>query len=99
MGFGQSSSKLFFVGAEDTDAGLSPCSEGDYGTPGHGESQFAPVCSPEPSVEHFNAYGHGTDKRTHSQLMVTAGLTGQEGDVHLSHLIELVKEVISGTIH
>ena len=35
----------------------------------------------------------------HLHLMVSAAVTGQRGDVHLSHMLELVKEVISGKIH
>jgi hypothetical protein len=31
--------------------------------------------------------------------MVSAGVTGQQGDVHLSHMLALVKDIISGKIH
>jgi hypothetical protein len=31
--------------------------------------------------------------------MVSAGLTGQQGDVHLSHVLGVVKEVLSGKLH
>jgi hypothetical protein len=35
----------------------------------------------------------------HARLMVSAGVTGQEGDAHLSHVLELVKEILSGQLH
>lgn len=31
--------------------------------------------------------------------MVSAALSGQQGDVHLAHLLELVRRVVSGQIH
>jgi hypothetical protein len=96
--FGESSNALFFVSGKQTGNGLQPCSA-KLGSPGKGQSKFAPVCDTEPDQSHFSVYGNGTDKRTHLRLMVSAALTGQQGDVHLSHQLELVKEVISGAIH
>jgi hypothetical protein len=96
--FGQSSKQLFFVTGEETGEGLQPC-EKDLGTPGKGQSKFGPVCATEPDASHIGGYGNGTDKRNHLHLMVSVAVTGQLGDVHLSHLIKLVTDVISGKIH
>ena len=96
--FGQSSKALFFVTGVTTGHGLQPCDK-DLGTPGRGQSKFGPVCATEPDATHISVYGNGTDRRNHLHLMVTAALIGQQGDVHLSHVIQLVKDVISGKIH
>lgn len=96
--YGQVNSKMFFVSGKKSDAGLPPCSK-DYGSPGKGQSKFGPACSPEPDLEHFTVIGNGTDKRNGLHVMVSGALSGQEGDVHLSHVITLVKEVISGKLH
>lgn len=96
--FGQFTKTLFFVSGEVTGKGLQPC-DSDLGTPGHGESEYGPVCESEPSEAHFTAYGNGVDPRTGAHIMVTAGVTGQQGDVHLSHLLTLVQRVLSGKIH
>lgn len=67
---------------------------------GGGQSTHGPpACDGQPSWAHFSAYGNGTDKRVHARLMVSAGVTGQEGDVCLSHVLELVKEILSGKLH
>jgi hypothetical protein len=50
-------------------------------------------------MDHFNAYGYGTDTRVHLQLMISVAVTGQQGDVHLSHMISLVQQILSGKIH
>jgi hypothetical protein len=96
--FGQSSATLFFVTGKDTGEGLQPC-EKKLGTPGKGQSKFGPVCATEPDAAHIGVYGNGTDKRNHLHLMVSVAVTGELGDVHLSHVIKLVDDVISGTIH
>jgi hypothetical protein len=96
--FGQSSKQLFFVTGKDTGQGLQPCQK-KLGTPGKGQSKFGPVCATEPDASHISAYGNGTDKRNHLHLMVTVAVTGQLGDVHLSHVIPLVTDVITGKIH
>jgi hypothetical protein len=92
--FGQSSSKLFFVSGVVHSSSKPPC------TPGQKRPEYGPpACDGQPSWAHFSAYGNGTDKRVHARLMVSAGVTGQEGDVHLSHVLELVKEILSGKLH
>jgi len=96
--FGQSSKQMFFVTGEDTGEGLQPCDK-DLGSPGKGQSKYGPVCATEPDAVHIGVYGNGTDKRNHLHLMVSVALTGQSGDVHLSHALQLVKDLISGKIH
>jgi hypothetical protein len=96
--FGQYSKTVFFVTGKDTGEGLQPC-EKKLGTPGKGQSKYGPVCATEPDATHIAVYGNGTDKRNHLHLMVSVALTGELGDVHLSHVIELVEDVISGKIH
>lgn len=92
--FGQSSSKLFFVSGEVKSSSTPACS------PGQKRPEYGPpACNAQPSWVHYTVIGNGTDKRTHTRLMVSAGVTGQQGDVHLSHVIELVQEVISGKLH
>ena len=96
--FGEVSRSLFFVTGKETGKGLQPCKK-DLGTPGRGDSKFGPACETEPDASHIGAYGNGIDKRNHLHLMVSVGVTGQLGDVHLSHMIKLAKDVISGKIH
>ena len=96
--FGQSSKQVFFVTGKDTGSGLQPCQK-KLGTPGKGQSKFGPVCATEPDASHIGVYGNGTDKRNHLHLMVSVAVTGQLGDVHLSHVIQVVTDVISGKIH
>jgi hypothetical protein len=96
--FGKYSKKEFFVSGDYTDKGLSPCTHRD-GSPGKGESKFVPACSPEPEAVHEEAVAYGTDKRKGLKLIVSAAVTGQLGDVHLSHMLELAKEVVSGKLH
>jgi hypothetical protein len=43
--------------------------------------------------------GMGKIKRSHLRLMVSAAVVGQQGDSHLSHMLALVQDVISGKIH
>ena len=91
--FGQSSSKLFFESGTDTSSSLPACSPGEK-PPKYGP----PACAGQPSWVHFGAYGNGTDPRAHARLMVAAAVSGQEGDLHLSHMLELAKEILSGKL-
>jgi hypothetical protein len=95
--FGEVSSDEFFVSGTYTDKGLPPCKKQD-GSPGKGVSKFGPVCSPEPAANHYEAIARGNDRRAGVKVMVAAAVTGQRGDVHLSHIIELAKEVVSGKL-
>ena len=93
---GHFNSKLFDVTAKPlTSAGLSPCKANDLPL----SRITGPACAGEPTANAFIAYTYGSYKSSGLQLMVTAGLTGQQGDVHLSHLIALVQQVLSGKIH
>lgn len=96
--YGENSKKLFFVTGLITGKGKQQCKK-DLGKPGHGQSKFGPVCATEPNATHVGVYGNGTDMRNGLHLMVSAAVTGEEGDVHLSHMLKLVKDVISGKIH
>ncbi len=77
----------FFVSGVVSAAGLEAC------PPKHKLPKFGPPqCSADPAwiTNNVTAYN--------SKLMVTAAADAQQGDVHLSHVIELVKQVISGKI-
>lgn len=95
--YGDVSRSMFFVQGNLTDKGDAPCNKHN-GKPGKGGSKFGPACIPEPDAVHIGVYGHGTDKHNGLHLMVSAAVTAQKGDVHLSHMIKLVKDVISGKI-
>jgi hypothetical protein len=96
--FGNASKQLFFVSGEIKSGDLGDCNKHND-KPGEDEAKFGPACKGEPVANHFSAYGNGTDKRVGLHLMVSVGVTGQRGDVHLSHMLELAKEIISGKIH
>jgi hypothetical protein len=96
--FGETNKHLFFVSGEIKSSDLGKCNKHND-KPGQGGAKFGPACKGEPVADHFTVIGNGTDKRAGLKLMVSAGLTGQRGDVHLSHMIELVKEILSGKIH
>jgi len=96
--FGQANSNEFDLSGKYTDQGDSPCTK-SYGKPGHGQSKYSPVCTPEPDAVHYTAYARGTDKRTGAKLMVNVGVTAELGDVHLSHILKLATEIVSGKIH
>ena len=77
----------FFVTGTMTDAGLPPCSAK------HKRPPFGPPkCSGDPEWTTFNVDSYD------SKLMVSVGIAAQQGDVQLSHVIELNKEILSGKI-
>jgi hypothetical protein len=96
--FGETNKHLFFVSGELRSRDLGKCNKHND-RPGRDEAKFGPACKGEPAADHLSVYGNGTDKRAGRRLMVSAGVTGQQGDVHLSHMIELVNEILSGKIH
>ena len=53
----------------------------------------APECSSDPDWTTVNVDSYD------SSLMVSVGAVAQLGDVHLSHVIELNKEILTGKIH
>ena len=77
----------FFVTGTTTNAGLEPC------PPAHKLPKYGPPqCSADPdwTVINVNSYD--------SKLEVATGIVAQQGDVHLSHMIELNREILSGKI-
>lgn len=96
--FREKGSNEFDVTGKYTDQGDSPCTK-SQGKPGHGQSKYAPVCTPEPNAVHYAAYARGTDSRTGGKLMVNVGVVAEQGDVHLSHILKLAPEIVSGMIH
>ncbi len=92
--FGRNGSKLFFVSGSKTSAGLGTC-EGNTIVPG----QLGPECAGQPESVHFNAIGYGPYKSGSLKLMVSTAVSSQVGDTHLSRLISLVKQLLSGKIH
>lgn len=91
--FGRFSSKLFFVSGSKSSEGLGSC-EGKT----IGPEQLGPECAGQPEMVHFNAIGHGRYKSGIVKLMVSTAVSSQLGDTHLSHMISLVQQLLSGKI-
>jgi hypothetical protein len=94
---GYSSPKLFFwtqMVTSETQGNTSPCQPDDVV-----ENETAPACSGQPDGDAFGVSGHGPYKSGSLEVIVTVGLTGQQGDVHLSHALALVTQILSGKIH
>jgi hypothetical protein len=94
--YGRFSSKLFFVSGDKTSEGLPACEEGNTII---GPLQAAPECAGQPELVHFNAIGYGPYRSGSLQLMVSAAVSSQVGDTHLSGVIALVQRLLSGKIH
>lgn len=92
--FGRFSSKLFFVSGSKSSEGLGPC-EGKT----IGPEQVGPECAGQPELVHYNAIGYGRYKAGGEKLMVSTAVASQLGDTHLSHMISLVQQLLSGKIH
>jgi hypothetical protein len=90
--------KAFFVSGTMTSASLPPCGSEEAPAPAPLEIRTGPICAGEPALGHVNVVGYGRSPRG-VELMVTAGGAAQQGDISLIHVIELVKDVISGKIH
>jgi len=91
----QESANLFFSDRTVTSHGLPPCNLGDQKA-----GQLGPKCSGEPDQNVYTVVGRGNYKTpTGPKLMVTAATSAQSGDIYLGHVIELVKEILSGKIH
>ena len=94
---GHANAKLFFWTATVTSESAgdtSPCTAEDVITRENG-----PACPGQPTQDAFGATGYGPYKSGAPQLIVTVGLTGELGDVHLSHALALVTQILSGKIH
>jgi hypothetical protein len=77
----------FFVAGMASNGGLESC------PPGHTLPMFGPPqCSGDPDWTTINVDSYS------SKLMVSVGIGAQQGDVHLVHVIELNKEILSGKI-
>jgi hypothetical protein len=77
----------FFVSGTVFNNGLEAC------PPEHGLPMFGPPeCSADPNWTTVNVDSYD------SSLMVSVGAVAQLGDVHLSHVIELNREILAGTI-
>jgi hypothetical protein len=87
-------SKLFSGTGTVTSAGKSPCQPSQVVS-----NEPGPACAGQPSESIFTAIGYGSYQPSGQQLMVSTALTGEQGDVHLSHLLALVTEILSAKIH
>jgi hypothetical protein len=94
---GHANPKLFFWVATVTSESAgdtSPCQSDDVVA-----NETGPACPGQPTEDAFGASGYGPYKSGGQLLIVTVGLTGQLGDVHLSHALALVTQILSGKIH
>ncbi len=90
--------KAFFVTGTTTSASLPPCGSEEAPAPAPLEVRTGPICAGEPSATHINVVGYGPSPGG-AELMVSAGGVAQQGGISLSHVITLVKDLISGKIH
>jgi hypothetical protein len=90
--------KAFFVTGTTTSASLPPCGSEEAPAPAPLEVRTGPICAGEPSATHVNVVGYGPSPGG-AELMVSAGGVAQQGDISLSHVMTLVKDLISGKIH
>jgi hypothetical protein len=95
--FGYANPKLFFwvqTVTSESQGDTSPCQPNDVVA-----SATGPTCPGQPTGDAFGVSGYGPYKSGGLMLIVTVGLTGQLGDVHLSHALALVTQILSGKIH
>lgn len=90
--------KAFFVSGTMTSASLPPCGSEEAPAPVPLELRTGPICAGEPSLTHITVIGYGPSP-SGVELMVSAGGAAQQGDISLIHVIDLVKDLISGKIH
>jgi hypothetical protein len=90
--------RAFFVTGTMTSASLPPCGSEEAPAPAPLGVRTGPICAGEPSATHINVTGYGPSPGG-TELMVSAGGVAQQGDISLIHVIELVKDLISGKIH
>ena len=55
-------------------------------------NEVGPECAGQPAQDAFGAAGYGA-------YIVTVDLSGEVGDVHLSHVLAMVMQILSGKIH
>jgi hypothetical protein len=90
--------RAFFVTSTKSTASLPLCQPEGEGTPPEPE-ELGPKCHGQPPLTAITVIGYGPAKPSGLELMVSTGVTGQQGDVSLSHVIYLVKDILSGKIH
>jgi hypothetical protein len=90
--------RAVFVTGTKTSASLPPCGSEEAPAQAPLETRTGPVCAGEPALTHVTVIGYGPSPRG-VQLMVSAGVVAQQGDVSLIHVISLVKDLLSGKIH
>ena len=90
--------RAFFVTGTMTSASLPPCGSEEAPALAPLEVRSGPICAGEPSATHINVTGYGPSP-SGTELMVSAGGVAQQGDISLSHVITLIKDLISGKIH
>jgi len=90
--------RAFFVTGTKTSASLGRCGTEEAPAPSPLEIRTGPICAGEPALGHVNVVGYGPSP-SGAELMVSAGGVAEQGDISLSHMIKLVKDLISGKIH
>jgi hypothetical protein len=89
------SKSLVFAQDTKTSEGLQSC----HSSSPPPEAETGPSCNSQPNETVIVTDGYGTDKSVGQKVIVVTSVTGQQGDVHLSHQIVLVQKILSGTIH
>jgi len=90
--------RAFFVTGTMTSASLGKCGSEEAPEESPLEIRTGPICAGEPALSHVNVVGYGPSP-SGAELMVSAGGVAEQGDISLIHVIELVKDLISGKIH
>jgi hypothetical protein len=90
--------RAVFVSGTKTSASLPKCGSEEAPAPSPLEIRTGPICAGEPALASVNVIGYGPSPGF-GELMVSAGGAAEQGDISLSHMIALVKDLISGKIH
>jgi hypothetical protein len=90
--------KAFFVTGTKTSASLPPCGSDQAPAPSPLDIRTGPICAGEPALTAITVTGYGLSP-SGVELMVSASGAAQQGDISLIHVIDLVKDLISGKIH
>jgi hypothetical protein len=90
--------RAFFVSGTMTSDSLPPCGSEEAPAPVPLELRTGPICAGEPALTTIDVVGYGASP-SGVELMVSAGGAAQQGDISLIHVIDLVKDLISGKIH
>jgi hypothetical protein len=90
--------RAFFVSGTMTSESLPRCGSEEAPAPVPLEIRTGPICAGEPALTHITVIGYGPSPGG-VELMVSAAGAAQQGDISFIHVIDLVKDVISGKIH